>query len=95
MFTDKKTTILNMLGEAREAGVGQAGRIKAAFALAETTQNQLAEAFNLDKTDTSKTIKGVRNTPKIQTAIAKFLELPGTLLFDKYRGEKSGEDYLF
>jgi len=95
MFLNTKDVILNMIEEAKEANIDQKGRIKAVFALAGVTASKLATAQALGVSEITKVIKGERNTAYIQLAIAKYLEIPGSVLFDNYKGQKSSEDYLF
>jgi len=83
----KEDFLLDIAVESKDRGIPQASRIKAIFALADKTAKSLAEAASLNVADLSKVIAGKRMTPHVQEAIVNYLGVPGTVLFDSYKGK--------
>lgn len=90
----KEDFLLDVAVESKERGIPQVARIKAIFALADKTASSLAEAASLNVADLSKVIAGKRTTPYVQEAIVNFLGVPGTVLFDKFKGKQTIHDQI-
>jgi hypothetical protein len=90
-FYNKEALLLDVARESRDLGVAQGDRIRALFSLAGKGQKDLIAAYSVDKADASKVISGKRNTSTIQDFIVEFLDLPGTLLFDNFKGKEIAE----